>query len=130
MEVTLIHLFPSHDASFVEAGSALPLAGGESATVSFEEAWGTGAYRVDVGGLTETFMVSKEPVRPFWVRPGCVAGVLIVCDDGSVDLTGDIAEAIGAVVVRHDVSKKGLRLCVGCWWLLVLSVTVFTIAGF
>ena len=27
--------------------------------------------------------------------------VMIVCDDGSVDLTGDIAEAMGAVVVRH-----------------------------
>ena len=31
----------------------------------------------------------------------CVDRV-IVCDDGSVDLTGDIAEAIGAVVVRHE----------------------------
>jgi len=31
---------------------------------------------------------------------GCV-DVVIVCDDGSVDLTGDIAEAMGAVVVRH-----------------------------
>jgi len=30
----------------------------------------------------------------------CVDRV-IVCDDGSVDLTGDIAEAMGAVVVRH-----------------------------
>ena len=26
---------------------------------------------------------------------------VIVCDDGSVDLTGEIAEAMGAVVVRH-----------------------------
>jgi len=26
---------------------------------------------------------------------------VIVCDDGSVDLTGDIAEAMGAVVVRR-----------------------------
>ena len=32
---------------------------------------------------------------------GQVDGV-IVCDDGSVDLTGDIAEAMGATVVRHD----------------------------
>ena len=31
----------------------------------------------------------------------CVDRV-IVCDDGSVDLTGDIAEAMGAVVVRHE----------------------------
>ena len=34
-----------------------------------------------------------------------VASVLdrvIVCDDGSVDLTGEIAEAMGATVVRHD----------------------------
>jgi len=40
---------------------------------------------------------------------------VIVCDDGSVDLTGEMAEAMGATVVRHDVSEKGLRLCVGCW---------------
>ena len=26
---------------------------------------------------------------------------VIVCDDGSVGLTGDNAEALGAVVVRH-----------------------------
>ena len=25
-----------------------------------------------------------------------------VCDDGSVDLTGEIAEAMGAVAVRHS----------------------------
>lgn len=25
-----------------------------------------------------------------------------MCDDGSADLTGDIAEAMGATVVRHD----------------------------
>ena len=30
----------------------------------------------------------------------CVDRV-IVCDEGSVDLTGGIAEAMGAVVVRH-----------------------------
>ena len=27
---------------------------------------------------------------------------VIVCDDGSMDLTGDIAEAMGATVVRHE----------------------------
>lgn len=27
---------------------------------------------------------------------------IVVCDDGSGDLTGDIAEALGAVVVRHE----------------------------
>ena len=64
------------------------------------------------------------------VRLMKVVDRVIVCDDGSVDLTAEIAEAMGAVVVRHDVSEKGLRLCVGCWWLSVLSVTVFTIAGF
>ena len=31
----------------------------------------------------------------------CVDRV-IVCDDGSLDLTGEIAEALGAVVVRHE----------------------------
>ena len=27
---------------------------------------------------------------------------VVVCDDGSPDLTGEIAEALGAVVVRHE----------------------------
>ena len=30
------------------------------------------------------------------------AYVVVVCDDGSSDLTGEIAERLGAVVVRHD----------------------------
>jgi len=30
---------------------------------------------------------------------------VVVCDDGSVDLTGGIAEALGAVVVRHERNK-------------------------
>jgi len=29
-------------------------------------------------------------------------GSVVVCDDGSPDLTGEIAEALGAVVVRHE----------------------------
>ena len=35
------------------------------------------------------------------VRVRRMVDEVIVCDDGSVDLTGDIAEAMGAVVVRH-----------------------------
>jgi len=27
---------------------------------------------------------------------------VVVCDDGSVDLTGAIAEGLGAVVMRHE----------------------------
>jgi len=27
---------------------------------------------------------------------------VVVCDDGSVDLTGAIAEGLGAVVIRHE----------------------------
>jgi len=51
----------------------------------------------------------------------CVDRV-IVCDDGSVDLTGDIAEAMGAAVVRHirgvgysvyDISDSVLTIGVG-----------------
>jgi glycosyltransferase involved in cell wall biosynthesis len=30
------------------------------------------------------------------------AHVVVVCDDGSTDLTGEIAEGLGAVVVRHE----------------------------
>ncbi|MFB0543624.1 MAG: glycosyltransferase family 2 protein, partial [Candidatus Bathyarchaeia archaeon] len=47
---------------------------------------------------------------------------VVVCDDGSVDLTGEIAEALGAVVVRHEENmgygaaiislfKEARRLC-------------------
>jgi len=60
--------------------------------------------------LTSTWIVASVLVRLM----GRVDRV-IVCDDGSVDLTGEMAEAMGATVVRHDVSEKGLRLCVGCW---------------
>jgi len=28
--------------------------------------------------------------------------IVVVCDDGSTDLTGEIAERLGAVVVRHE----------------------------
>jgi cellulose synthase/poly-beta-1,6-N-acetylglucosamine synthase-like glycosyltransferase len=30
------------------------------------------------------------------------AHIVVVCDDGSSDLTGEIAARLGAVVVRHD----------------------------
>ncbi len=30
------------------------------------------------------------------------ANIVVVCDDGSSDLTGEIAERLGAVVIRHD----------------------------
>ena len=30
------------------------------------------------------------------------AHIVVVCDDGSADLTGEIAERLGAVVVRHE----------------------------
>ena len=29
-------------------------------------------------------------------------GRVIVCDDGSTDLTGEIAEGLGAILVRHE----------------------------
>jgi glycosyltransferase involved in cell wall biosynthesis len=33
------------------------------------------------------------------------ADVVVVCDDGSSDLTGEIAKKLGAIVVTHDVNK-------------------------
>ena len=37
--------------------------------------------------------------------------VVIVCDDGSNDLTADIAEELGAVVIRHEKNRgKGWAL--------------------
>jgi len=41
----------------------------------------------------------------------CVDRV-IVCDDGSVDLTGEIAEALGAVVVRAMSCMGGFECAV------------------
>ena len=38
------------------------------------------------------------------------ADVVVVCDDGSSDLTGEIAERLGAVVVRHE-RNSGLWCC-------------------
>jgi glycosyltransferase involved in cell wall biosynthesis len=34
------------------------------------------------------------------------AHVVAVCDDGSADLTGEIAERLGAVVVRHKRNRR------------------------
>ena len=31
---------------------------------------------------------------------------VVVCDDGSTDLTGEIAEGLGAVVVRHEGNRE------------------------
>ena len=36
------------------------------------------------------------------VRAGKYVDRVVVCDDGSVDLTGAIAEGLGAVVIRHE----------------------------
>ena len=36
------------------------------------------------------------------VELGKVVDMIIVCDDGSSDLTGEIAEALGATLIRHD----------------------------
>ena len=37
------------------------------------------------------------------------AHIVIVCDDGSSDLTGTIAERLGAVVVRHEKNRPQPR---------------------
>lgn len=33
------------------------------------------------------------------------ADIVIVCDDGSADLTGEIAERLGAIVIRHEKNR-------------------------
>jgi len=33
-------------------------------------------------------------------------GSIVVCDDGSVDLTGEIAGDLGAMVVRHEREER------------------------
>jgi glycosyltransferase involved in cell wall biosynthesis len=49
-----------------------------------------------VPALYQEHYLASVPVR----LPGAVERV-VVCDDGSVDLTGSTAEAMGATVVRH-----------------------------
>jgi glycosyltransferase involved in cell wall biosynthesis len=65
--------------------------------------------------LTES-IIDKEPFVvacvPAFNEEGSIGGVVVralryvdrvvVCDDGSVDLTGAIAEGLGAVVIRHE----------------------------
>jgi glycosyltransferase involved in cell wall biosynthesis len=44
---------------------------------------------------------------------------VVVIDDGSTDATGDVARAVGATVLRHDVNRgKGAALKTGFAWAL------------
>jgi len=44
---------------------------------------------------------------------------VVVVDDGSSDATGDVARAVGAIVLRHDVNRgKGAALKTGFAWAL------------
>lgn len=44
---------------------------------------------------------------------------VLVVDDGSTDATGDVARAVGAIVLRHDVNRgKGAALKTGFAWAL------------
>ena len=74
--------------------------------------------------MKKSFVVACIPA---YDEAGRVGGVVVramkhvdrvvVCDDGSVDLKGAIAEGLGAVVLRHernrgyDASLLGLREC-------------------
>ena len=50
------------------------------------------------------------------------AHIVVVCDDGSSDLTGEIAERLGAVVVRHERNfGKGAALRTGLSQVLALG---------
>ena len=66
---------------------------------------------------------------------------IIVCDDGSSDMTGNIAEALGAILVTHKKNyvlwkEKHRLLNLGFWWkqskiiaseLILLEVIVFIV---
>jgi len=67
----------------------------------------------------EPFVVACIPA---YIEEGRVGGVVVramkhvdmvvVCDDGSVDLTGAIAEGLGAMVVRHERNRGNIsRIC-------------------
>lgn len=62
---------------------AVTLAGGASAMISFEVTRSAGTYQVEVDGLTGSFTVTAPTVA--WLRPGYVAGILIVVAFGGRD---------------------------------------------
>lgn len=58
------------DGEVVDSETAT-LAGGASATISFEVLRGAGTYQVEVDGLTGSFTVSVKPVS-FWLQPAYI----------------------------------------------------------
>ena len=42
------------------------------------------------------------------------AHIVVVCDDGSTDLTGEIAERIGAIVFAMKIMEVTVRHCRVC----------------
>ncbi len=47
----------------------------------------------------------EETIAKIMLKTLDSVGTILVCDDGSKDLTGDIAEKMGAIVVRHDINR-------------------------
>jgi glycosyltransferase involved in cell wall biosynthesis len=70
----------------------------------------------DSGGAENVEKTLVVACIPAFNEEGRIAGVVlqvrkyvdrvVVCDDGSVDLTGAIAEGLGAVVIKHE-RKRG-----------------------
>ncbi len=74
---------------------------------------------VDGIGLTGSSQISQKPLIvgciPAFNEEKCIAKVIllaqkyvdkvIVCDDGSSDMTGEIAKRLGALVIRHEKNK-------------------------
>jgi len=54
------------------------LEGGASTTVSFTLTEAEGVHTVGVEELTGSFTVTSPPAAPLWMRPGYVAGILIL----------------------------------------------------
>jgi glycosyltransferase involved in cell wall biosynthesis len=70
----------------------------------------------DSGGAENVEKTLVVACIPAFNEEGRIGGVVVqvrkyvdrvvVCDDGSVDLTGAIAEGLGAVVVRHERNRS------------------------
>ena len=62
---------------------------------------------------------AQRTIAPIVVEARRYIEPVIVVDDGSSDSTGEVARAVGAVVLRHDVNRgKGAALRTGFEWAL------------
>lgn len=83
--------------------ATVTLDGGDSTTVFFTVTESEGEHTVEVEGLTGSFIVTAPPTVSIWMRPGYVAGILIV-----VIAVATIIYAFWKGKIPHVFSTTGL----------------------